>query len=129
MKVTVWVNRNVSVECEGSDDKSLFESIAKAQAHQFFSDTSCGKCKSENIKFQVRTVKDEDGEENNFHELVCRDCYAKLSFGHSKTGGSMYAKRLKTGAKGKAVKGEDDKSIPLPNNGWLRWNKETNKNE
>lgn len=129
MKVTVWVNRNVSVECEGSDDKSLFEAIAKAQSHQFFADTACGKCKSENIKFQVRTVKDDDGEENNFHELVCKDCYAKLAFGHSKTGGAMYAKRLETGAKGKAIKGEDDKGIPLPNKGWLKWNKETKKNE
>lgn len=129
MNVTLWLNRNISVEVQGSTDKELFENLAKAQKHEFFQDTVCGKCGSEDIRFTVRTVKDEAGEENNFHELTCKKCWAKLSFGHAKVGGGMYAKRLETGAKGKAVKGEDDKAIPLPNKGWLKYNKETGKNE
>lgn len=130
MQVTLWVNRNISVQVEGSTDKELFENLAKAQKHEFFQDTTCGKCGSEDIKFQVRTVKDEETkEENNFHELVCKKCYAKLSFGHAKVGGAMYAKRLETGAKGKAIKDEAGKGKPLADKGWLRYNKETGKNE
>jgi ribosomal protein L40E len=133
MRVTVWVSRNVSVECEGSDDKSLFEAISAAQDHEFFAEKCCGKCGCEDIKFQTRTVKDkESGEENTFHELICCKCYAKLSFGHGKTGenaGKMYRKICETGPKGKAIKNEDGKSKLLPNKGWLKYNRETGKNE
>ena len=103
--------------------------MAKAQKHEFFQDTKCGKCGCEDIRFQVRTVKDESNEENSFHELVCKKCFAKLSFGHAKVGGTMYAKRLVTGAKGKAVKDENDKGVQLPDRGLVKCNKETGKNE
>ena len=131
MKVTVWVGKNFSVDVEGSDDKTLFEGIAEAQSHEFFRSgcMCCGKCKSENVKFQIREVKDEAGESNKFHEIICLSCFAKLSFGHAKVGGRMYAKTLETGAKGKATKDDDGKGIKLPNGGWLKWNKETGKNE
>jgi len=127
MRVTVWVNRNISVDVEGTDDKALFKGIAQAQNHEFWADSCCGKCGCEDVKYQVRTVNT-DGEENEFFEIVCKKCYAKLSFGHAKAGG-MYAKRLEVGAKGKAIKDEHDKGIKLPNKGWLRFNKETGKNE
>jgi len=122
MKVTVWVSKNLSVEVDGEDNKSIFKGISDAQS--LFEDSCCGACKSENIKFQVRQVED-----NEFYELVCKDCWAKLGYGHAKTGGKMYAKRMEVDNKGKAVKDDNGKGKPLPHKGWCKYNKETGKNE
>lgn len=123
MKVLVNVGSGINLEVEAADDKGLFKAIADAQGHEFFKDKSCQACNSTDIKFQVRTVED-----NDFYEIVCKKCWAKLSFGHSKTGQKMYAKRLKTDNKGKAVK-DGEKSVPLPHKGWCKYNKETGENE
>ena len=121
MKVRVNLGSGFSMEVEGSDDKTLFKAISEAQKSELFMDTKCGCCKSENIKFQVRTVE-KDGDTNDFYEKVCKDCGAKLNFGHSKSGG-MYAKKMVTDKKGKSVKDENGKGKPLPNNGWNKYQK------
>jgi len=76
------------------------------------------------VQVQVRQVED-----NEFYELVCKDCWAKLGYGHAKTGGKMYAKRMEVDNKGKAVKDDNGKGKPLPHKGWCKYNKETGKNE
>lgn len=122
MQVTVWVSKNLSVQVEGDDNKAVFKGVAEAQ--ELFSDSCCGACKSDNIKYQVREVED-----NQFYEIVCNDCYSKLSYGHAKTGGKMYPKRMETDNKGKAVKDKDGKGKSLPHKGWVKYNRETGKNE
>ena len=51
----------------------LFQQLANFQ--EIFAETKCGKCGSENIRFQVRNVDD-----NLYYELRCMDCGAKLAF-------------------------------------------------
>lgn len=114
MKATVWVNKMLSVEVEGDDNKAVFRGIADAQA--LFEDSTCGNCQSDDIKFQVRSVED-----NDFYEVVCKKCGHKLSYGHSKANNKMYPKRMEVDKKGKAVRGEDGKPKYLPAKGWIKW--------
>ena len=102
-------NGKISVEFEGESQKDLFGQIASFQ--EVFEETQCGKCGSENLKFVVRTV-----DENDYYELRCLDCGARLSFGVHKKGGGLFPKRK-------------DKDTWLPNRGWVKWNPETQKNE
>ena len=62
-----------------NDQKSIFAEIAKFQ--EVFEETVCGKCGSDNVKFVVRTV-----DENEYYELRCADCGARLAFGVNKKG-------------------------------------------
>lgn len=116
MKAIRQVSDNLSVEVEGKNTEDLIRSLA--QVDETFEDTRCGKCESKWIKFVVRKVDNYE-----FFELWCKKCFAKLSFGNN--GETLYPKRLKTDAKGKSIKGEDGKAIKLPDNGWLKYNKET----
>jgi ribosomal protein L40E len=72
-----------------------------------FEETKCGKCGSENLRFVVRTV-----DENEYFELRCMDCGAKLAFGSMKKGGGLFPKRK-------------DGDNWLPDGGWLKWNPKT----
>lgn len=80
----------------------IFAGIAEVQ-EIFEADTSCGCCNQPNIRFRVRTVDD-----NHFYELVCLDCRAVLSFGQTKRGNHLFAKRK-----------EGDRW--LENRGWKVW--------
>lgn len=107
----------MSVQIEGKTQTDIWEQIAAFQ--DTFETGPCvrGKKSSTNIKYQVREVED-----NKYYELVCTDPDfdlkgARLSFGQHKKGGTLFAKR----------KDKDGKW--LDNNGWLRYNKETGKEE
>lgn len=100
---------NLVFELDASDEKGLFEKIAHIQ--EVF-DQSCGKCQSDNVILRVRTVDD-----NKFYEMTCKDCYARLSFGAHKKGGTLFPKR----------KGEGGEF--LNDYGWLKWNPETKTEE
>lgn len=112
MKATVKVNDKLTVDVEGETAKVLFKGIAEAQAT--FEDTKCGACGSQEFRYVVRQVED-----NEFYEVHCLNtkCRAKLMYGHKKDGKSMYPKRYEVDAKGKA-KVENGKTVYLPNNGW-----------
>lgn len=95
---------NLVFELDASDEKVLFEKLGHIQ--EVF-DQSCGKCKSDNIKFVVRNVDD-----NKYYDCRCNDCFARLSYGCHKKGGTLFPKR------------KDDDGNYLADNGWLKWNKE-----
>jgi hypothetical protein len=107
----------MTVEVEGKSQTDLFEQLAEFQ--DCFETGPCtrnGKT-SDKLKFQVREVED-----NKYYELVCVDADfdlrgARLSFGQHKKGGTLFAKK----------KDKDGKW--LPNNGWVKYNKETGKEE
>lgn len=98
-------NGQITVEVNGETIKDVVKQIAIAQ-EVLEAETACGmeKCHSTNIRFQVRTVDD-----NEYYELVCNDCGARFEFGQHKKGGTLFPKR----------RGEDGK--PLPNRGWSKW--------
>ena len=103
-------NGRVTVEIEGDSQRDLFSGISKAQ--EVFEEDTCGKCGNEHVRFVVRTVDD-----NQYHELRCSNCGAKLSFGANKKGGGLFPRR----------KGSDGDW--LPDSGWVKWNPKTEKNE
>ena len=90
--------------------KCVFQQLANFQ--EIFAETTCGKCESENIRFQVRNVDD-----NFYYELRCADCGSRLSFGSHKKGGGLFPKR------------KDSEGNWLPDRGWVKWNPKTEKNE
>ena len=73
----------VSVELEAETQRDAFQQLSDFQ--EIFDETVCGKCASENLRFVVRTVDD-----NQFYEIRCMDCGARLEFGSMKQGGKLF---------------------------------------
>jgi DNA-directed RNA polymerase subunit RPC12/RpoP len=95
-------NNRITAEFEADTHRELFTQISRFQ--EVFEESKCGKCGSENLRFVVRTV-----EENEYFELRCADCGAKLAFGSMKKGGGLFPKRK-------------DGDTWLPDGGWMKWN-------
>jgi len=111
MKLTYTTNnKRISVEIEGDSHRDLFAQIGRFQ--EVFEQDCCAKCKCDDVKFVVRTVDD-----NQYHELRCSSCGARLSFGSNKKGGGLFPKR------------KDSEGNWLPDGGWVKWNPKTEKNE
>ena len=110
MKIVYRVNDSMTCEFEGSSQTEIFKSLADFS--EVFSMDTCGKCQKKNVQYTVRTVDD-----NSYHELRCRSCGARFSFGEHKKGETLFPKR------------KDANGNWLPNMGWTKWNKETGKNE
>lgn len=102
MKLKFKPNDKLEFELEGAGQKEIFKELAMVQ--EIFSEKKCGVCGSENIKFVVRTVED-----NEYYELRCMDCGAVLSYGQHKKGGTLFPKR------------KDADGKYLPSNGWYKW--------
>jgi DNA-directed RNA polymerase subunit RPC12/RpoP len=107
MKVQFKTNKNLIIEFEADTQRDVFEQLAKSQ--EVFSENVCGKCKKDDVRYVVRTDKDE----NKYYEINCQTCRAKLMLGCSKLGGGLFTKKKL-----------DDKW--LPDNGWVKYDKETN---
>lgn len=92
------------------DSESIKESFkALAEIQEIFDEPCCGLCKSTDLQFTVRTV-----ESNDYYELKCTSCFAKLAFGQHKVGNSIFPKR-------KLPDGTFDKQ----HRGWYKWTPET----
>lgn len=89
-----------------------FEAIANAG--DVFSNEACGKCGSDEVVYAVRT----DGDDNKYYEKRCTSCGAKKPFNCHKKGGGLYFQKKK--------KGSDEY---WDNNGWRKWNKDTQQEE
>ena len=105
MKAKFKVNK-LSVEFEADSVREIWKQLSTFQ--EVFGETSCGKCGSENLRFVVR---ENDG--NEYYELRCVDCGAKLAFGANKKGGGLFPKR------------KDADGNWLPDGGWQKWNPKT----
>lgn len=110
MKVFYRPNPTLTFELEASDQKDLVEKLAQIQevvAHE------CGKCGCKEITYQVRVVDD-----NKYYEAKCTKCYATLSFGAHKKGGTLFPKRYTE---------EEGEKVFLPSNGWTKWDADLKK--
>lgn len=103
MKLKYTVNDKLEFELNAEGQKEIFKELSSIQ--EIFGESSCGLCDSNNIKFVVRNVED-----NDYYEIRCLDCGAILTFGQHKKGGTLFPKR----------KGDDNNW--LPNRGWHKWN-------
>ena len=90
------------IKVEAEHQKGLFKELAATQ-EVFESESECGCCHSQELRFRVRVV-----DENEFYELAC-NCGARFEFGQHKKGGSLFPKR----------RGDD--GAALPNRGWAKW--------
>jgi hypothetical protein len=94
MKAQFKVRPNLIIEVEEDKQVNLFKSLASIQ--EVFGENKCGKCGL---------------------ELKCNACYAKLAISpHDSDAGTLYPNRTK--------KDEAGERQYLPNNGWVKWNKE-----
>ena len=76
MKVNYNLGK-LNVAFESETVRELWKQLATFQ--EVFGETTCGKCGSENLRFVVR---ENDG--NEYYELRCVDCGARLAFGANK---------------------------------------------
>jgi len=110
MSVNLTVDANTT-----TTHVDLFSKIAGLQ--EVFGNSKCGKCGSTNLRYVVRDSKDKDGNDLTYFELWCLDCGAKLRFGQHRSGGTLFPKR------------KDKDGNWIGDKGWVKWNKETNKEE
>jgi len=89
-------------EIEGKSIKDMWKNLSDIS--EVFSDQVCGACKSDNIAPVHRVVDD-----NDFYEIRCNECYAKLSFGQHKKGDTLFPHRKDKDGKYK------------PNGGWEKY--------
>lgn len=102
MKAVYKINNRISFEIDAEGQKELFKEISTVQ--EIFGENVCGMCESEDIRFVVRNVED-----NDYYELRCSKCGATLSFGQHKKGNTLFPKR------------KDDEGKYMSNNGWHKW--------
>ena len=105
MKVTKTVG-NLTLDVDRETQKEVFKELAAFE--EVFGESSCGKCSSENLRFVVR---ENDG--NEYYEIRCVDCGARLAFGSHKKGGGLFPRR------------KDAEGNWLPDGGWTKWNPKT----
>lgn len=130
MKVEYKLNDRVTVVGEGDTQLEVFETLATLE--EVFGDRECGKCGSRNLGFRVRHVQD-GKKEYTYPEMKCNECHAKLAYGQME-GGKLFPVRFER-KDGEYVK-VNDKNVPLGKKkdgkwsyGWVKFNKETNKEE
>ena len=113
MKAQIKVRPTLIIEVEEDKQINLFKALASIQ--EVFGEKACGKCGCEDLQFCVRSV-----EKSKFLELKCRKCHAKLAISpHDSDAGTLYPNR-----QGKDEAGE---KFWLPDNGWMRWDREQKK--
>ena len=117
MKIQKKINDTTFIEGVGETHTEIFSNIASLQ--EVFGNDTCGKCGCKDIRFVVREVPDPDPKSKKIYkyfEMHCqaRNCRARLSFGQHTEGGTLFPKR----------KDGDDY---LPDNGWLRYDKDSGK--
>ncbi len=105
MEVTKKVG-SLTITFEGETQKDIVKQLSSLE--EVFGESACGKCGSENLRWVVR---ENDG--NEYYELRCLDCGAKLAFGVNKKGGGLFPKR------------KDGEGNWLPDKGWTKWNSKT----
>lgn len=103
MKIVKHIG-SYTFEIEGKSIKDMWKNLSDIS--EVFGDQQCGACKSENISPVHRVVDD-----NDFYEMRCNDCYAKLSYGQHKKGDTLFPHR------------KDKDGNYKKNGGWEKYNK------
>jgi len=102
MKASYKINDKISFEIQAEGQKELFKEISTVQ--EIFGESNCGMCDSDDVRFVVRTVED-----NDYYELRCGKCGATISFGQHKKGNTLFPKR------------RDEEGNYMSHNGWHKW--------
>ena len=86
MKARIRATEGLWFDVEAEQEDELFKQIARIQ--EIFQHNGCGACGSTNVKFVCRL----DNSDNDWLEITCQDCRAKLVFGRTKKGGLIFPK-------------------------------------
>lgn len=108
-------NGLMEFELDASKSKELFKALNIIQ--DIFDNEKCGLCGCDELRYVVRNVKD-----NEYYELQCTndECLGRLSFGESRSGGTLFAKRrLKNGL---PARQDDEPPFDWSTNGWYKFN-------
>jgi RNase P subunit RPR2 len=124
MLVRVKINDSLWLEEEVTQEVEAFK--AAARLTEIFQHPTCGKCNSKNVQFVCR----KDSSENDWLEIVCQECFAKLVFSQTKKGGLVYPKKRwddlsvtqKESRADEEAHAEDNRGY-LPNGGWYHFKK------
>lgn len=107
----------LTFEIEGATQTDIWEQLASIQ--EVFEDTTCTKYgqQDDNTRFVVR-----ENDDNKYYELRYNGNNTKLfgvrkAFGQHKKGGGLFPRR------------KDESGSYLPDNGWVKWNPDTKKEE
>lgn len=127
MKAIIKVTDYLSFEVEAEQEDELFKQIARTQ--EIFQQQDCGKCHSKDVKFVSRM----DSSSNEWLEVTCQSCRAKLVFGRTKKGGLVFPK-IRWGQLSEKQQEQrgDEKAYAdshrdyLPNRGWFIFRPNTN---
>jgi len=85
--VRLKINENMWIEEEADKEVDAFK--AASRLTEVFQHKQCGRCNNTDVKFVCRKDKDD----NDWLEIVCKKCNAKLVFGQTKgKGGEIYPK-------------------------------------
>lgn len=114
MKVTYYPNQLFSVEAEGASHKEVFTQLAGLS--EVFSVDQCGCCKSKDLRPIVRDVQNV-----KHYELRCSKCGAKLAYGQSKDGQTLYPRKRAHKQHELVTSGKLQEGDHLPDGGWVRW--------
>ena len=107
MKITYTnTTGKLTLETEVANPKAAFETLAELS--DLFDETTCKKCGSELIRFDVRRPGN-----FTYYNIVCKSCGCRLYFGQHVSGDTLFAKR------------KDDQGNPLPNGGWYLYQPES----
>lgn len=124
MRVEYKVNDKAVIVAEGETQLEVFQNLASMQ--EIFGESHCGKCGSEHINFRVRNVKD-GKKEYTYPEMQCQKCWAKLAYGQMEGGALFPVKFMRE--EGEYLKDANGKLIPKGTKGWVKFNKDTGKEE
>ena len=86
MKARIKATDSLWFDVEAEQEDELFKQIARVQ--EVFQHRGCGHCDSPNVKFVCRL----DSSSNDWLEVTCQECRAKLVFGRTKKGGLVFPK-------------------------------------
>ena len=86
MKAKIKANDNLWFDVEAEQEDELFKQVARVQ--EIFQHDGCGACRCANVKFVCRL----DSSDNDWLEITCQECRAKLIFGRTKKGGLIFPK-------------------------------------
>ena len=117
MQLTKQVKPGLTIQIEAPTQKDAWAALASAE--EVFGEQQCGKCKSKSLR-HIRRVNGK----HTYYELVCLKCRARLAMGvHDNDEGTLFPKR-KDNDSGDVT---DEPHGWLPDNGWLKWDRETKK--
>ena len=105
-KIRFNCNNGFWIEVEASNPKDAVQQMSAYL--EVFQEQVCGQCEGKVLSWEHR----QDKEDHVYYSIRCRSCGAELSFGQTKVGDRLFAKR-------KREDGSYDKDCA----GWKHWQK------